>query len=129
MVATVLWRLLALVFVCAGIIGVIVPGMPTTVFMLLALWASGHGWPRLHEWILLHPRFGPPIQQWHRYGAIPRQAKILAGISIVVSMGLICVTFSLLWVKWVLPAALCALLFWIWFRPDATSQNEADKGA
>lgn len=113
-----LWRLLALLFVGAGLTGVLVPGMPTTVFMLLALWASGHGWPKLHQWILAHPRFGPPIVQWQRHGAVPRRAKWLAAVSITASMAMICLSPTPVWLKWLVPMMLCVVLIWLCTRPD-----------
>lgn len=52
------WRSLAMLFVLLGMIGVVVPGMPTVVFLLLAAWAGSHGWPQLERWLLQHPRHG-----------------------------------------------------------------------
>ncbi|MGO1693487.1 MAG: YbaN family protein [Marinobacter sp.] len=114
------WRLLAVLFVGLGLLGVIVPGMPTTVFMLLAMWAAGHGWPALQRWILAHPRFGPSVRQWNSHGAIPRRAKWLAAISILVSVSIICLSASPVWVKWLLPSCLCVVLAWLCSRPSAS---------
>ncbi|KAF0809994.1 hypothetical protein A167_01295 [Alcanivorax sp. S71-1-4] len=112
------WRLLALLFVGLGLIGVIVPGMPTTVFMLLGAWAASHGWPALHDWLLAHPRFGPPIHHWREQGAVPRRAKWLATVTMTLSMPLICVSAAPLWVKWSVPSLMCAVLLWLWSRPE-----------
>ncbi|HPU51492.1 MAG TPA: DUF454 family protein, partial [Burkholderiaceae bacterium] len=51
-VAQALWRLLALLCVVLGLIGVILPGLPTVPFLLVAAWAGGRGWPRLEAWLL-----------------------------------------------------------------------------
>ncbi|PRB83905.1 YbaN family protein [Pseudomonas sp. MYb185] len=112
------WRFLALVFVALGLIGVVLPGMPTTVFMLLAAWASGKGWPALNAWLLAHPRFGPPIDNWYRYRAIPRRAKWLAAISMLISMPLICISANVLWVQWLVPSVMCVVLLWLCTRPE-----------
>lgn len=112
------WRTLALFFVLLGLIGVIVPGMPTTVFMLLGAWASGKGWPALNQWLLAHPRFGPPINNWYKYGAIPRKAKWLATATMLLSMGILCLTTDPLWVKWSIPSLMAAILLWLWLRPE-----------
>lgn len=118
MLARFFWRCLALVFVILGLICVVLPGMPTTVFMLLAAWASGKGWPALNEWLLNHPRFGPPIDNWYRYQAIPRRAKWLAAISMLISMPMICIGATALWVQWLVPSAMCVVLLWLCTRPE-----------
>src|SRR5690554_729365 len=112
------WRFHALVFVALGLIGVVLPGMPTTVFMLLAAWASGKGWPALNAWLLAHPRFGPPIDNWYRYRAIPRRVKWLAAISMLISMPLICISANVLWVQWLVPSVMCVVLLWLCTRPE-----------
>lgn len=112
------WRFLALVFVALGLIGVVLPGMPTTVFMLLAAWASGKGWPALNTWLLAHPRFGPPIDNWYRHQAIPRQAKWLAAISMLISIPLICISATAPWVQWLVPSMMCVVLLWLCTRSE-----------
>jgi uncharacterized membrane protein YbaN (DUF454 family) len=47
-----------------GVIGAFVPLMPTTCFMLLAVWAASRGSPRFADWIREHPHFGPAIIAW-----------------------------------------------------------------
>ena len=112
------WRMLALTFVALGFIGAVLPGMPTTVFMLLAVWAASKGWPPLADWLLNHPRFGPPIHNWQTHRAIPRRAKWLAGISMLVSMPIICLTAPSAWVQWLVPSAMCLVLLWLCSRPE-----------
>lgn len=61
-----------------GIIGVFVPLMPTTIFLLAALWAFSRSSPRFHRWLYEHPRLGPPLRAWHQHRVIPPRAKIAA---------------------------------------------------
>jgi len=70
----------ALGWVCVGLgaIGIVLPIMPTTVFLLIALWAFARSSPRLHGWLLENPYFGPYIADWERDRVIPLRAKILA---------------------------------------------------
>lgn len=112
------WRALALVFVGLGLIGALVPGLPTTVFLLLGAWASSHGWPALNQWLLTHPRFGPPINHWQRHRAVPRRAKYLAAITMAVSGVLIGFSAMGLWVKWLLWLTMCGVLVWLCTRPE-----------
>ncbi|MEH6564741.1 MAG: YbaN family protein [Halopseudomonas sp.] len=112
------WRLLALLFVALGIIGAVLPAIPTTVFMLLAVWAGGKGWPPLAAWLLNHPRFGPPIQQWQQHRAISRRAKYLAVVGMLFSMLIICVTAPSPWIQWLVPGAMTLVLLWLCTRPE-----------
>lgn len=118
MIGRLLWRGLALVFVGLALIGIALPGMPTTVFLLLAAWAAGRGWPRLNRWLLQHPRLGPPIHHWREHRAVPRRAKCLAALSMTLSMLLICLSALPLWCKWLLPLLIAAVLCWLLTRQE-----------
>lgn len=65
-------------FFFTGALGVVLPVLPTTPFMLLALWAFSKSSQRFHSWLYHHKFFGPPIQKWHKYRVIPIQAKVIA---------------------------------------------------
>jgi len=49
-----------------GLLGIILPGLPTTVFLLLASFLFARSSPRLHRWLLAHPRLGPYLEQASR---------------------------------------------------------------
>ncbi len=70
--------LLGWCFFGIGAVGVVVPGLPTTPFMLLALWAFSRSSKRFHNWLYSHPFFGPPLQNWERHRAISLPVKLLA---------------------------------------------------
>ena len=74
------WIYLALgwLFVALGLIGVVLPVLPTTPFLLLALWAFARSSQRVHDWLYNHRSFGPPLREWHEYRVIPRRAKVFA---------------------------------------------------
>lgn len=74
----VLWIVLGLTATGCGIAGIVLPLVPTTPFMLLAAFAFARSSPRLHNWLISHPRFGPPIHAWRAHGAISRKTKIAA---------------------------------------------------
>lgn len=73
-------------FFCAGFIGAFLPVIPTTPFMLLALWSFSRSSPRLHHWLFTHRLFGPPLQQWHKYRVIPPVAKYFAVFFMALSL-------------------------------------------
>ncbi|UVC11420.1 YbaN family protein [Rhizobium sp. TH2] len=64
--------------VALGIIGIALPLLPTTPFLLLAAWAFAKSSPRLEHWLVNHPRLGPPIEAWRLRGAIPTRIKVIA---------------------------------------------------
>jgi uncharacterized membrane protein YbaN (DUF454 family) len=72
------WTGLGAVSLALGVIGIALPLLPTTPFILLAAFAFARGSPRLRHWLETHRRFGPPIRDWERYGAVAPRAKRLA---------------------------------------------------
>ncbi|OLP46508.1 YbaN family protein [Rhizobium oryziradicis] len=65
-------------FVVLGVIGIFLPLLPTTPFMILAAGLFARSSPRFERWLLDHPRFGQPLADWRKQGAISTRAKILA---------------------------------------------------
>jgi len=61
-----------------GAVGVLIPVLPTTPFMLLALWAFSKSSEKFHAWLYSHAFFGPPLQQWQAHRIIPMSAKVMA---------------------------------------------------
>ena len=61
-----------------GIAGVFLPLLPTTPFLLVAVWAAPKGSQRVHDWIYDQPRFARLLDDWHEQGAVPPGAKWLA---------------------------------------------------
>lgn len=107
-----------LVATLLGLAGTLVPLLPTTPFLLLALWLFAGASPRLHQWLATHPRFGPGLRAWQRHGAIGRRAKAWAMVALVatpVTSLLLGAAPVVLWVQAVV-LPLCALF--ILTRPD-----------
>ncbi len=69
------FRLLAASAVAAAGAGVVLPLVPTTPFLLVALWAASRGSPELVERIRADPRFGPTLHDWEHHRAIGLKAK------------------------------------------------------
>ncbi len=69
-----IYRWLAWLCAALGGLGLILPLLPTTPFVLLAAWAASRGSPRFHRWLHTHPRFGPAIRDWQRTRRVPRRA-------------------------------------------------------
>ncbi len=81
-----MWLSLGWAATACAIVGAALPLIPTTPFLLVAAYAFAHSSPRLHRWLTAHEQFGPLIDDWHRYGAISRRAKIAAVFAMVVSL-------------------------------------------
>lgn len=81
-----LWVVLGWCCVGLGAIGAVLPVLPTTPFLLVALWAFSHSSPRFHTWLLRHRWLGRYIQDWERHRVIPRRAKIIALSTMVLSL-------------------------------------------
>jgi uncharacterized membrane protein YbaN (DUF454 family) len=72
------WLVLGLLFTAAGLIGAVLPLLPTTPFLILAAACFARSSPRLEARILNDPRFGPLILEWRARGAVPLRAKLFA---------------------------------------------------
>jgi uncharacterized membrane protein YbaN (DUF454 family) len=81
----VLWLLVGLMSVAIGAVGVVLPLLPTTPFLLIAAFAFARSSARLHNWLREHRSFGPLIDNWHRDGSIDRKVKRIAIIVILMT--------------------------------------------
>ena len=73
-----IYIILGWLFFAIGAVGVVLPVLPTTPFMLLALWAFSQSSERFYQWLLNHKLFGPPLQLWQQHRVIPLAAKIMS---------------------------------------------------
>jgi uncharacterized protein len=81
------WVVVGLLAVAVGGIGVVVPGLPTTIFFIVAASCFARSSPRLERWVLGLPRIGPMVRD-HRAGlGMPRRAKALAVTMLVATVG------------------------------------------
>lgn len=112
-----LWLSAGLLSFITGLIGIFLPLLPTTPFILLAAFCLARGSSRCERWLLNHRLFGPMVHNWRAYHAIPLRAKQLAWVMMVIGSA---------WAGWVLPlrwawlpASFCAVVaFWMWRLPS-----------
>lgn len=113
-----LWLAGGLISLCLGVVGIVLPLLPTVPFLLLAAFCFARSSMRLHRWLLAHPRMGQPIRDWQELGAIGRRAKVLASSSIVAAFG-VSVWIGLPgWILLVQGVILTGVTLFIWTRPE-----------
>ena len=69
---------LGILMLVLAFIGALLPLMPTTIFLILAVWCFTRSSPRLEAWVLNHRTFGPTLRAWRDQGAISMRAKAMA---------------------------------------------------
>lgn len=117
-----LFFLLGWFFFAVGAIGVVVPGLPTTPLMLLALWAFSRSSKRFHDWLYSHPLFGPPLQDWERHQVISLPMKMLS--TGAMSLALAYMVFGVgvsAWVSVPTAAIMAYGAYFVWEKPSKKS--------
>lgn len=121
----VLWLGIGLISLSAGTLGLFLPLLPTTPFLLVAAWAFARSSPRLHGWLLQNPRLGPFIAAWRDHGVIPPSGKVAAVVGIAATC-LLSLLFNLPGAVLVLQVAiLTAVLAFILSRPSSPAAARA----
>lgn len=113
-----IFNLLGLCSLILGLLGVILPILPTTPFILLAAYFFSKGDNRLHSWLLENKLFGPMIHNWEKHKVIQLKAKIWATGFIIplFSYTLIFVKVAS-WIKILVGVSGLGVLIFIWSRP------------
>jgi len=113
-----LWRVLAATCIGLGAVGIILPGLPTTPFLLVAAWAGARSWPALEARLLQHPHYGPLILDWRQRRAVPRRAKWAASALMLLSATMIWLLPAPHWLRIGLPLFLLGVAAWLWTRAE-----------
>ena len=96
-----------------AVAGIFLPLLPTTPLLLLAAWCFVHSSPRLYEWLMQHPKFGPYIRNFRENRAIPLHVKVVSITLIWLTIGfcIFAVVDEYLWAQIVM-FALAAAISW-----------------
>jgi uncharacterized membrane protein YbaN (DUF454 family) len=113
-----LWMAAGLLSVLLGFIGIFLPLLPTTPFILLAAFCFSNGSPRCERWLLEHPRFGPMTREWRAHRAVPLRAKQIA-TAMMAASSIACWWFLAHPWRWVPGACCLAVAVWLWRLPTA----------
>jgi uncharacterized membrane protein YbaN (DUF454 family) len=117
--ARLLFGLLAYISLGIGLIAIVVPGLPTTEFILLAAWAATKSSPRLSAWLENHRLFGSILRNWRNGKVIARRAKVSATVSMLLCAGLMLVMLDHGWPIYLAIAGMSLGNLWIWSRPGS----------
>lgn len=114
-----LLRGLAALSLALGFLGLFLPLLPTTPFILLAAWAAARSSPQLLAWLENHRLFGHMLRDWRQGGVVSRKAKWGATTVMSMSAVFLLLTMSKLWAAASAIACMAAVLLWLWRRPEA----------
>lgn len=112
------WWALAYAALALGLVGIVVPGLPTVPFVLLSAYAAARGSARLHARLLADRRFGPMIRDWQAQGAVGRRAKWLATTMMAMASVLMFLTAPRAWMAATGTAIMLLVAAWLWTRPE-----------
>jgi uncharacterized membrane protein YbaN (DUF454 family) len=102
-----------------GAVGVVVPGLPTVPLMLLALWSFSRSSQRFHDWLYHHRIFGPPLQEWRAHRVIPVRAKIVAVLTMTISLAWMTIVAEMpIWLKSAVAAMILGAAVYVVTRPS-----------
>ncbi|MCF4174690.1 YbaN family protein [Vibrio sp. McD22-P3] len=96
------WNTLGVVSVILGVVGIVLPLLPTTPFLLLASASFFRGSPQFHDWLLSHRKLGPIISDWENDRCIKRSVRTKGAIFIVLSFAISILIVQPVWLKVVL---------------------------
>ena len=101
-----------------GCLGLFLPLLPTTPFILLTAYCFSRSSERLHQWLVSHPQMGLLIRDWEQSGSIRKATKVKASVLMV---GLFSITFAVVNVSIVVKGLIALIGFcvlgFIWTRP------------
>lgn len=113
------WIMAGILALCCGVIGIFLPLWPTVPFLLLSAFCFARGSARLHNWLVTHPKLGPPINDWAERGAIGEKSKLYASISLLATLGISLILGLSAALLALQSVVLAAVALFIWSRPSA----------
>ncbi|PNK61887.1 DUF454 domain-containing protein [Psychrobacter sp. FDAARGOS_221] len=116
-----IYLILGFLFFGLGVIGAVLPVMPTAPFVLLAAACWARGSKRFYLWLINHQYMGKYVRDWEQRRAVPRRGKWLACtmMSISSTMLFFTVPAAMIWVAWAVALTCFSVAIYLWRLPDA----------
>lgn len=99
-----IWVITGALSLGLGITGMFLPVLPTTPFLLLTAWCWMKGSPRLHTWLMSHPKLGPYIRDFQEHKAISSRVKTVSVTTLWVTIAVSIALVHPLWLRILLAA-------------------------
>lgn len=112
------WRTVGSLCFAIGIVNAFIPLLPTTVFLLIGMWAYGKGDPAMRDRLMNHPRFGPSLRLWVEKRQIKRAGKVGAVTGIAMSAAFTAFMIGPKPIMWAIVTGLMLLSIYLATRPE-----------
>ena len=110
--------ILAYLFLALALIGIVLPGLPTVPFLLLAAWCAARGSRRLHNWLYAHPHLGQLLIDWEREKAVSRNSKIIATVMLAGSWMVMYTRIDSHWIMALITLFFIGGIIFLYRRPE-----------
>jgi uncharacterized protein len=125
-----LYLLMGWLCVALGVVGVFLPLLPTTVFLLVAAWAFSRSSERWHRWLREHRHFGEAVRTWEAHHAMPRRAKRVAFLALAASYAVTALVFGpFSWTAIIGGSCIIGVALYIAHIPTLESRQKASTSA
>jgi len=118
------YKVIGLLFVGLAVMGVVLPVLPTTPFLLVAAGCFAKSSPRLYQKLITNPIFGPLINDWQTSRSIPKRGKIAALLSMFFAALWSCYILDLTVYKTLVILAMIGPALFIWTLPVTTKKSD-----
>ena len=126
-IARTLWIILGSALVAIGAIGAVVPGLPTTIFLILAAACYIRSSQNLYDWLISNKTFGPYLKDYREGKGMPRNAKILA-VSMIVLFAGYAALFAIenLWIRVIVGVTGLIGIFYVLYKVPLTEDFDQE---
>jgi uncharacterized membrane protein YbaN (DUF454 family) len=111
--------------VASGAVGVVLPGWPTTIWIILATYFFARSSPRFYNWVMNHRVFGPLIRDWRDGKGMTARAKTVAVTTIILTISVSIAVIPVVWVKALLLAIMVILCTYLLRLPTKPAEIAA----